>query len=263
MHKSELHKNVQMTQRPEIAICVLSFDGFSDLWAPFFQQFFEQWPDCPYSLYLLANHKKLDDDRVTTICTGDDIDWSSNLQKALPDIVEERILFIFDDFFLVDLDVPRLEKHFRQAEQEDWPYLTLYPNNYRERFVAKDVREINKSGVYCCTLVYGLLRKDFLSRLLKSGETAWEFEINVGQRIGDERLLSVNRKIFTHRHLLRKGVWMRRGHKLMKQKNYPIDKSRRLESRWEFLIREIKEFVFRQYHRRMPPALIARLERRR
>ncbi|MEO9470561.1 hypothetical protein [Parasphingorhabdus sp.] len=252
-----------MAQRPNIAICILSFDGFSDLWAPFFQQFFETWPDCPYSLYLLANHKTLDDDRVTTICIGDDIDWSTNLQTALPHIKEERVLFIFDDFFLVNLDVKQLQMHFEQAERHDWPYLTLYPNNYREETVDRDVRRINKSGIYCCTLVYGLIRKDYLSRLLKKGETAWEFEINVGQRVGAERLLSADRQIFWHRHLLRKGVWMRPGYNLMKQKNYPIDPSRPVETRWAFMVRETKEFLFRQYHRRLPPALITRLERRR
>ena len=252
-----------MAKSLNIAICVLSFDGFSDLWGPFFEQFFEAWPSCPYPIYLIANHKKHDDSRMVTIQTGDDIDWSTNLHSALKSIKEERILFIFDDFFLVDINLEQLQMHFEQAEKNDWPYLALYPNNYREDRVEESVRKINKDGVYCCTLVYGLIRKNYIEKLLKKGESAWQFEINVGQRLGPETLLSVDKRVFRHRHLLRKGVWMRRGYNLMKKKNYPIDKSRPLETRWAFIVREAKEFLFRQYHRRLPPRTIARLERRR
>lgn len=252
-----------MTNSASTAICILSFDGASELWLPFFDHFFAAWPNCPYPVYLLTNYKTFDHSNVTSVQIGDDVDWSSNLRAGLNLIPEKRILFIFDDFLPLQIDTSTAETHITQAVDSDWPYLTLYPNNYRIKKIAPNISEISENGIYRCTLVYGLIRKDFLLELLVDGENAWEFELRGGLRARGTKLLSVDKKIFRHHHLLRKGVWMRPGYKHLIHGNYSINSTRPVESFVAFLIRETKEFLFRQYHRRMPTKMIERLEHRR
>lgn len=252
-----------MTSQKNVAVCVLSFDGFSDLWKPFFDHFYSAWSQCPYPVYLVANHKTFDHPQVTTVLTGCDIDWSTNLRTAVTSIPEERILFLFDDWLPIEIDGRSAQFHIEQAVANDWPYLTLYPNNYRTRKVAPDISEISKDGIYRCTLLDGLIRKDFLLDLLIDGENAWEFELRGGQRARETVLYSVDKRIFRHHHLIRKGVWMRRGYQYLMKRRYVINQDRPVETFPAFLLREGKEFLFRQYHRRTPPKLIEYLESRR
>lgn len=246
-----------------VAICVLSYDGASELWQPFFDHFFKAWPDCPYPTYLLTNYKNFDHEKVTSLQTQEDIDWTSNLKIALGMMPEQRVLFLFDDFLLLNIDTQTLQFHIEQAVKNDWPYLTLYPNNHRTEQLLPNVSKISEDGVYRCTLVYGLVQKDFLLGMLKDGENAWEFEIYGGQRTHGTQLLSVDNKIFKFHHLLRKGVWMYAGYNYLKSLNYQLDESRPVETYFAYLKRETKEFLFRQYQRRMPPKLIEKIDKRR
>ena len=43
----------------KLAILVLSCDGYTDLWRPFFENFKKKWGDCPYDIYLLTNKKSI------------------------------------------------------------------------------------------------------------------------------------------------------------------------------------------------------------
>lgn len=246
-----------------VAICVLSYDGASDLWAPFFDAFAEAWPDCPLPLYLLTNHKEFDTPhRVKSLAIGEDRDWSSNLLAALERIEQDYILFTFDDFIPRAVDAPRILHFLSRAIENDWPYLTLYPNNYRNERVEPGVRRIAEHGIYRCTLVYGVFKKQTIIDLLVPGENAWEFEIESGKRARNIPLHSIERPVFRHYHLLRKGMWMRPGYPIIARR-YPLNADRPVESETGYMLRETKEWLFRKYHRWAPPALIERLESRR
>lgn len=257
-----------MTQTPSghltnAAVCVLSFDGASDLWEPMFDALEANWPQRGVPTYLLTNFKQYSGPHdVKTLAIGEDVDWSSNLLLALEQIPEEHILFIFDDFIPREIDVARLEHFMGLAVKNRWGYLTLHPNNYLEERVSEGVRRISEHGVYRCTLLYGIFRKDLLIDLLEPGESAWDFEIESGIRARGKNLLSIERKVFRHYHLLRKGVWMRPGYPKLARK-YALDDSRPVESFFGYLRRETKEWVFRTYHRTMPGKLIEQFEARR
>src|SRR3989344_9116599 len=82
------------------AIVVSSFDGFVDLWEPFFTLLFRYWPDCPYPIYLISNSKTYDHPRVTTVAIGEDGKWANNLFIALDQIPATHIIYMQDDYFL-------------------------------------------------------------------------------------------------------------------------------------------------------------------
>ncbi|MGH1331517.1 MAG: hypothetical protein ACRBBK_11605 [Paracoccaceae bacterium] len=245
------------------AICVLSYDGASDLWAPFFDGLMSAWPNLTLPVYLLTNHKQYDGPHnVRSLAVGEDRDWSSNLIKALDGIQERHILFIFDDFFIRKVDVLQADHFIKRCTQEGWGYLTLHPNNYIEKRLEQGIRQISEHGVYRCTLVYGIFRKDVLENLLKPGESAWDFEIESGIRARGLPLYSVEKRIFRHYHLLRKGKWMRPGFPALAAK-YDLDRSRPVETNFDYLLREAKEWVFRKYHKLLPGKMIERRENRR
>src|SRR4051812_28550474 len=79
------------------AILVISCDRYADLWPHFFGCFFEYWPDCNYRLFLGTNRLRYEDPRVTTICVGEDRDYSSNLTAMLAEINEEWVIVFVED----------------------------------------------------------------------------------------------------------------------------------------------------------------------
>ena len=254
----------QEAQQPTgAALCVLSFDGASDLWHPFFDGLKSAWPDLDLPIYLVTNYKEYAGAySVTTLAIGEDVDWSSNLLRALKRIKERHILFIFDDFVLRSANNSKIRQYLDQAIANDWPYLTLHPNNYMTEKVAPGVRAISEYGIYRCTLVYGIFRKDILREVLEPGENAWEFEIESGARLRGVPLRSADAKVFRHYHLLRKGTGLRPGYPVL-AKRYDLRCDRPVESRIEYAVREIKEWIFRCYHRTLPPRWIEWRENRR
>jgi hypothetical protein len=80
----QTHKTIE--PGADISVLVVSCDAYQDLWKPFFSCFFKFWPDCPFPVYLGANFKKYEDDRVQTILIGQDLDYSTNLLMMLKQI---------------------------------------------------------------------------------------------------------------------------------------------------------------------------------
>jgi len=81
------------TKNKDVAILVSSFDGFSDLWSPFFMLFWRYWPDCPYPVYLISNNKIYENPRITTIMVGEDRHWSGNFITALYRVPHSVIIY--------------------------------------------------------------------------------------------------------------------------------------------------------------------------
>ena len=59
----------------DVAILVPSFDGYRDVWEPFFRCFFKFWPDCPYPVVLGSIRETCSDPRVSPLTIGRDRDY--------------------------------------------------------------------------------------------------------------------------------------------------------------------------------------------
>src|SRR6056297_2308057 len=88
------------TKNNKCSIIVSSYDGYSDIWRPFFELFFRYWPDCPFPIHLITNKLTYPDQRVKSMQLGADEGWSSNLIKALKSIDSEYIIYLQEDYFL-------------------------------------------------------------------------------------------------------------------------------------------------------------------
>jgi hypothetical protein len=161
-----------------IPIMVVSCDAYQDVWTPFFQLFFKHWPDCPFPLYLVANEQRYDDDRVQTILVGEDVDYSSNLIKAVEQIEQEWLIFWVDDRPPAEpVDTERLLQLIQTAQARDAGYFRLLASNPPTlETVTDEIGELPKGSNYRVSMTVALWKKSTLLKVLKAGENAWDIE---------------------------------------------------------------------------------------
>lgn len=112
----------------DVSAVVLSHDGYADLWPIFFELLFRFWPDLPYPLHLVSNHRTFSDSRVTPVRVGDDRSWSDTLARALGDIPSRYVLLLLEDYFLTGpVDTARIARLHAAMVKLGAVYLRLAP----------------------------------------------------------------------------------------------------------------------------------------
>lgn len=195
------------------AILILSCDKYSDLWSPFFQSFFKNWPDCPYQVYLGSNYKKFDDRRVKTILSGKDTDWSSSYLKILNQI-PEKYIFVWpeDAFIIAKVNTTLINDCFAYLEQKKAKHIQacpIIPADARKLPVNQDFGIYEKRRPYRIN-VKGFWNKKYLQSLLIKGEDPWHFEIIGSYRTSYEDGFYFSAKpVFNYLHIVEKGKLIR------------------------------------------------------
>lgn len=217
------------TQPARLAIVVASCDKYSDLWDANFELFFKNWPDCPYSVYLVANHKFCEHPKVTTLLAGEDLSWSTTILRAIANLQQSHILFWMDDFFLVGrVDSIEIERLFKQVIEKNFAFLRLRPYPPPDNWSVEGVGELAEGAAYRVSLPVTIWTADTLRKIIKEGESAWEFEINGTER---SRILSgfycTRYEVFKYLHGVERGVWMRPAARELERLGYRLDCSRR------------------------------------
>lgn len=215
-------------QRPlDLAILVVSCDAYHDLWKPFFSCFFKYWTDCPFPIYLGSNFKSYDDKRVQTILVGQDFDYSSNLLTMLEHIDHEwLILWIEDRVLSAPVNSTRLNNLLNSAITERVGFLKLISSHpYAYVSNSQEVGEIPKGSKYRACMTVGLWNKNTLIKLIKSGESAWDFE-----RSGSRRSIYLKEKFCSLSYAIRKNPPLADTHLIIK--------GRLIRSAQDFLMRE-------------------------
>lgn len=218
----------------ELSILVVSFDGYSDLWRPFFHCFFKYWPDCPYPVFLGCGDKNYDDPRVEQICIGKDVDYSSNLLAMIRRIDARWVILWTDDFFpdsRVNTDMIRGFQAALAAAPPEWDvvYLDLlqFPLRISPLFSlptdSPNIHEMPKGAPYRTSLGVTLWRRDFLEHFLVPGESAWDIERKGFARADDStstfwcvHTRDENPPISIV-NMVEKRSWTRRGVRLLEQ----------------------------------------------
>jgi hypothetical protein len=177
-----------------IPILVVSCDAYQDVWNPFFQLFFKHWADCPLPIHLVSNTQRYNDDRVQSILVGEDVDYSSNLIKAVEQINEEWLIFWIDDRPPSEpVDTKRLMELIECAQAKDAGYFRLLASNpptLTESIEA--MGELPKGSRYRVSMTIALWKKSTLLKVLKAGENAWDIE----KRGGVERSNAIDDKFY-------------------------------------------------------------------
>jgi hypothetical protein len=216
-------------QEASLGVVVASCDKYHDTWKPLFDLFFKHWADCPYDVYLIANHRTYEDSRVTTLLAGDDKDWSSTVGNAISKLPHSHVLFWIDDAFPVArVDTAEVEALFRIFLQEKFAFLRLRPNPTPEKWLDGGIGELGTEAAYRVSLFATIWRVATLQQILRHGESAWQFELDGTERSRDVPGFYCTRKeVFHYLHGVEKGVWIRATALKLERMGYRIDRTYR------------------------------------
>ena len=196
----------------KIAVLIISCDKYSDLWSTCSKMFNLNWPDCPYEKFILTNDKEYSNNNFTNISVGKDIDWSSNLKKALIVLKNRDYEYVFsmvEDYYFDD----KINTHDFQEIAESF---MLIKGNFLRMHNAIDPKitkmmnpyfgKVENHTPYRQTCAFSLWRIEVLDDLLVEGENAWEFEkIGVSRGFSYEGFYANSKNMFKTINLVIKG----------------------------------------------------------
>ncbi len=237
-------------KKDSLGILVLSCDKYSAFWKIFFERLNRFWPACDYNRYLLSNHGRYDDPLVETIAVGDDVDWSSNLKKAVSVIDEENILLMLDDAPLSEeVDSVVFNEIYRAFLDQGMNYINLKSSPAPQETIDDLYGELGPGLLYRTSLAPTIWKKSILLQILKDGESAWQFEIN-GSRRSDllAGFYSTKSPAFKYLHCVVKGKIDLRAAKILEESGEIMGLDFPKMGRPQFVyirIQEFRSFIFK------------------
>lgn len=202
--------------RSSVAVLVSSCDAFFDAWRPFHAFLQKFWLDCPLDIFLLTNELTVRSTRLHSIPVGPDRGWSSNLRSALEQIEHPYVLYLQEDYFLTaQVDSAQMAQDFAEVmdagadslcfRARSEPDAGFQPLNDRFGIVP-----LASDGRTRCQVT--LWKKSALQSILRSGETAWNFEARGSARTQEMQILSYRRRENTPipylMSAISRGFWM-------------------------------------------------------
>lgn len=173
----------------QYSILVNTCDNFEDCWDPFFKLFSTFWSDYNGTIYLNTEKKHYAFEQLNIvplkvakdIGEGQRLTWSECLIRALNNIDNDIVLYMQEDYFIkadvkndlvekyvqlmhsnINIDCIHLTDQSVISENTESIYEKLFPVVLKQRY-----------RVSCQAALW---RKDVLLELLRSYESAWEFE---------------------------------------------------------------------------------------
>ncbi len=233
------------------SIIISSFDGFSDVWEPFFKLFFRYWPNCPFPIYLITNYKQYQNPKVVSLKLGEDCGWADNLKKALDRINTKYVLYLQEDYLLnKPVDNNRIKQLLHLIDKYKASHLRLWPTKITaNRYFSPELVELLPGAKYRLSTQAAFWNKDDLREFLRPGESGWKFELeNDNAKRKDKLFLSVRRNepaIHYFATAIKKGIWFYDAVKLCEREGVIINKTARpIESFGHYLKRKIIAIPF-------------------
>lgn len=194
----------------DLGVVILSCDKYSDLWPPFFELYFRSWDGSPFPVYLLSNQEIYSDQRVKTLCSGSDPDWSSSIKTCLKEVEHEYVWVIFDDvFFDKKVDWNKIQRLLDFLQKNKPSYLRFRPISKPDQRVDEYFGRYRENTLYR-TSVFAIWKRSVLIDALIEGESAWEFEYNSPARVSHlPDFHGVYEEYIPYIHGVEKGVWIR------------------------------------------------------
>jgi hypothetical protein len=180
-------------------------------------------------VYLLSNKIGTDSPNIKNILIGDDISWSDNLIKGLKLLKEEYVFIFLDDLFLRDfVKTEEATKIFNWILESKANYVKMSPLDRPDKTHNELVGIVAKGKSYRISSIVCIWKKNFLLELLKSGESAWHFEIYGSARSDAyDGIYSAWKNYFPVINCVIKGKWQRGAVNKLKSWGIDVDLSKR------------------------------------
>lgn len=212
----------------KLAVYVNSFDGYSDIWEPFFSIFFKFWNSCVYPIYLVSNFKIYNDDRVKMLSVGNEINWFDRTINSLEMINEDYIVFLLEDYFLSkniqNDDFYEIVDFMENNNIIFYQLSSVYgcPKNMKRVKVRSDIK-------YAINLQPAVWNRKELINILKqiNYKTPWDFEYYFARKEYKNKYIhwAVNdtRDILGYKNGVLRGKWFPQTIKYYKKRGIDID----------------------------------------
>lgn len=176
-----------------ISLLFSSCDKYDDTWVPFFTQLKKFWPEFNMPVYMGTESKTFHLDGFDIRCPLAKgpiySQWSKRLLKLLEYIDTEYVLFALDDFWLTaPVDNSRFEKIASYMEKDKrMGFVCLKQEIVPSKTSPKDMAaavECQYPELWRClkdksfriTTQFGIWKRSYLIKILRSHESAWYFE---------------------------------------------------------------------------------------
>lgn len=255
-----------MENRDLCTVLVNSCDKYEDTWEPFFILFEKYWPDCKFPIVLNTETKQFDYKNLNikvsnVIGKRKNISWGKRLKSVLKRINTKYIIFMLDDFFLMDyVDSNRIDEIIEWMENDNniavFSLFRVEDNNHKDikSKKYKDFYLRNQHGDYRYNCQIAVWNRKELIKSLRSFESAWDWELmgNVRSYRNKKKfytLMNPDKYIFKYDYEkcgIVRGKWMLPYVKeLFDKENIKIDFSIRNNNSKEVNSKTEKEFVKR------------------
>jgi hypothetical protein len=193
----------------DLGILVLSCDKFYDLWRPYFS-LFQEYYDGSSQVYLGSNTVTFEGDKITTIYSGEDTDWSTSCRNILRQIPNKYILLLLEDIFITSkIDSDKINQHLQYMKDNKAKHIHLAPTPKPDKWVLDQEFGVYEKGAPYRVNVVGYWDKEYLLSLLLDGESPWDFEIKGSYRTAyDDGFYCLQKPLFSSVHILEKGRWL-------------------------------------------------------
>ncbi|MGN4848678.1 hypothetical protein [Bacillus cereus group sp. MYBK134-1] len=176
-------KNLDEHKKNNMAIVVVSYDGYSDLWDDFFQLLNENWGNRTYPTYLVNNTKQPNYTGVKVLNCGENAQWSTRTREAIKSIQEPYICLLLEDYFIgAEVDNNQIKEAINLMEKDKLKYYKLSTfskiktEKYKESLHLHNIPGDLEYGV---SLQAAIWDKEYLLKLIGDEDyNAWKFEID-------------------------------------------------------------------------------------
>lgn len=171
-----------------VTVLVSSCDKYAQLWPGFFKlldRHVSNKRNLP--IYFISNTKSPNHGGVKVIHIKNEQSWSDNIITALEQIKTPYVLFLLEDYYLTHFDYGRINQIINAMDAHNIVYAQI----------AQPDRDLNKgepfkpiSGAFYknpdepfrASLQACIFRTEVFIKLLKSGESPWDFEKKGSER---------------------------------------------------------------------------------
>ncbi len=207
MAEIENEYSSKTTSKSEMAVVVISYDGYSDLWDDFSTLLNKYWRERPYPTYLVNNVKQANYAGVRVINCGKDTQWSARTRMAIRQIKEPYICLLLEDYFIGDeIDNNKIFEALRLIKQDNLKYYKLnsFSKIKAEKYQEYDyLLTIPENLEYGVSLQAAIWDKQYLLDLVGDGDyNAWKFEVDRSRDSYNASHLPLKGCIYDSRNIL-------------------------------------------------------------
>ena len=170
----------------DMAIAIISFDGYSDIWDVFALCINKFWKDRAYKTYLVTNDAHPLYEGIKIVNTGREVSWSHRVRTALDSIPEEYVLLLLEDYLISEkVDNAKVGEALTYMINEGLDYLRIAPIPKIKKAKHVQFAPITSKTLYGVNLQAAIWKKEYLLKTLSDENlSAWEFEAR--QKFGEE-----------------------------------------------------------------------------